>query len=276
MTLLDLKPRGTGGWGGGPGGVDGEGAVGGENLATDVEVGGEVNLDNKVHPGAAGDVGYPLHHVFGAVVNGMVGAGFNGDAGFLVGADGGDDIGPGQLGELDGVVADGSRPSGDQHGLSVHRAVGEDTAVGGHRGDAEASPLGEGGVAGQKNGVACGLDGVLGRGTKRPVVLGLEEPDPFPDPRRRDAIADLLDDSSAVLIGYDPGKVDAPGQSLAALPVRGIDARRYDPHLYFARARLRVGHIAQLEDVGGAVLLIPYCFHAMSVRYWWLRPLYLL
>ena len=79
-------------------------------------------------------------------------------------------------------MADGARSACDQDGLSGDWAIGEDAAVSGHGGYAQAGGGREVRVPGQADGVPAGLDGVLGPGAKGPAELGLEQPDPLPDP----------------------------------------------------------------------------------------------
>ena len=73
----------------------------------------------------------------------------------------------------------------DQDGLAVDRAVGEDRAVGGDAGDAQARAELVADVVGQGDGLVVGYDGVLGGGAEGPVGLGAVDPHPLPDPARR-------------------------------------------------------------------------------------------
>ena len=83
--------------------------------------------------------------------------------------DGGDDVGPGMVGELGGQRAD--RPHGPvhQHGRPIHRAVAEDGTVGSDPRNAEACPEKVIDLVRQIDRLVGGHHGVLGGGAERPI-----------------------------------------------------------------------------------------------------------
>jgi hypothetical protein len=70
---------------------------------------------------------------------------------------------------LSGQGADPAQDAVHQHELAVHRTVGEHGAVGGDARDAQGCAELVAEVVGQRDGQACGYDGVLGGRAEGPV-----------------------------------------------------------------------------------------------------------
>ncbi len=140
----------------------------------------------------------------------------------------------------------------DQHQFAVDGAVGEDGAVRGDAGDAQARAEVVGQVVGQWDGEVAGDDGVLGGGAEGAVGLGAVHPHARPDVARVDAVANGVDDAGGVGVRDHPrighGRAD-PAATL--LGVAGIGAGDGDADTDLTGAGGGVGQLTELEHFGG-------------------------
>ena len=187
------------------------------------------------------------------------------DVGLGWGADSCDGAGgAGPAGELQGVVADGTGTTRDQHALVPDLSVRKEAAVGGHRRNAERCALGEAGVlrelVDQVLGEADEIGGVAEAAAGARTVV---DPHALAEPGGIGAGADLVDHARAVAVGDEARKLHrASAAPHAQTDVGGIDARsaHLDPHLALTGARRR--HLTELENVARRALsLVPECSH---------------
>ncbi len=172
-------------------------------------------------------------------------------------ADGGDHGGAGPVGELGGQGADAAENSVDQNQSAVDRAVGEDGAVGGDAGDAEARPQLVTEVVGQRCGLVVGYDGVLGGGAEGAVGLGAVYPDPLSDAVDVDLGAHGVDDSGGVAVRDHPREGHGRAEPAAPfLGVAGVDARDGDADADLAGAGDGIREFADVQDIGGGSLVV--------------------
>src|SRR5581483_12320504 len=78
-------------------------------------VAGEIDFDHGINTAAAGLLLYSAAHVFLTIVDDDISPGALGMLGLLAAAHRGDDPSPTNLGHLDGIVADRSRATADEH-----------------------------------------------------------------------------------------------------------------------------------------------------------------
>ena len=174
-----------------------------------------------------------------------------GELSLFVGAHRGDHARAAVLGELDGGVADGTRPSGHQHGGAVDRAVAEQRPVSGEERDAERGADLEARRT-ERDRLPGRDDDVLGRGAGRAPERRVEHPHALALAHRIDALADAIDLAGAVLARDLVLEADGA----AAEPGAGLGVGRVDPggaqaDAHFARPRLGVGQLDQLENIVG-------------------------
>ena len=129
MTLL--TGNSNGGAGPSPGSVYGDDAAALDDPLVDGEVPRIVHLDDEVNAVAAGQLQDAIRGIFGAVVDGVLGAGTAGDFSLGVAADGANYVGrAADARHLQRHVAHRAGSARHQHRLARHRAVGKHAAVG--------------------------------------------------------------------------------------------------------------------------------------------------
>src|SRR3954447_10051137 len=102
--------------------------------------------------------------------------------------------------ELRGECPDPAEHAVYQHGRAGHWAVAEDRSVSGDPRDAEAGADLVAHRVGKTHGLVLGHDRCLRGGPKGAVRLRSEDPYPFADPRRLDALAYRFDGSCAIAV----------------------------------------------------------------------------
>lgn len=161
------------------------------------------------------------------------------------------------MGELGGQGADAAEDSVDQDQLAADRAVGEDGAVGGDAGDAEARAQLVTEVVGQECGLVVGYDGVLGGGAEGAVGLGAVYPDPLSHAVDVDPVAHRVDDSRGVAVRDHPREGHGRAEPAAPfLGVAGVDARDGDADADLAGAGDGIREFTDVQDIGGGALVV--------------------
>ena len=243
-----------------------------------------VGVDDRHHPGAVPDLlrgvlegvaADQVHHGVdplvelladrpGGVVEHLVGAELPHPV-LVVGAGGADDVGTERLGDLDGEVADAARGRVDEHPLArldVERL--DEALVGGHAGQRERRRLLEGEAGRLAGHRALGGGHELGGGAERDVVAAYVAEDLVADlhPGAYGG-ADGLDDTGDVPAGDDREvvRVGALQVALADLPVDRVHAGGPGTDEHRVGSDRRVGHLADREHLGSAVLVVDRCAH---------------
>ncbi len=246
--------------------IDGDDALVADQPQVLLQV-GQFHLHDAVHPGAPGDLRHPLGQGVPAVVQHMIRPARPGMGGLVLRAHRGDDAGPAPLGQLHRIMPHHARPPGHQHPLSPHRAVGEDAAVGGHGGDAQAGPLGKVQPCGQGRHLPGRQGDALRRRAMGASESAVVHPDPVAGGKAPHAIPQGIHHTGAVAVRNLPRKGQLARGAGAVLHVGGIEPGGMQPHPHLPGARRVRRHLPHLHHLGRrAVAFIPGRFHAWALR----------
>ena len=155
------------------------------------------------------------------------------------------------------MVADDACATGHQHVQALDRSIGEQAAVRGHAGNAQARALREVERFIQRNGQRLGQADELRARPEWPTPLGVVDPDTLADTTGVDVGSGAVDVTGTVA-ARDHVRRDRLARTGARLHVRWIHRGGAQPYANLVRARLGVGTLADLEHLcGGSVRFVP-------------------
>jgi hypothetical protein len=239
--------------------------MGPDDLGIGCGIKAKFHIDDPVNSTAGGEAQYRFGNILRAVVDEVVRSGGLGMVRFFWPADGGDDGGTPQFCHLNGIVADCTRPAGDEDGLVFNRAIGKNAMMSRGRGNAQAGPYIKGGVFWQRHRLFGGQGDIFRCGSKGALPLGIPRPDPLPKALGGDVGACCRYDPGPVAMGNDPG----PGQSgpsgsgaRSGFDVGWIDAGGTKLDQHFMGAGLGIWKRPMDKNLKGfASFFIPYGPH---------------
>ena len=200
------------------------------------------------------------------VVHDQVGAGAPGQVGLLLAAHRRHDPGAEEFGQLDRVVTHRPCAAGHQDRLAIDGPVGEQAAVRGHRGHAQARAELERGVVRQRHRPIGRDDGPFRR--RSPATPGRCQPGPYPlaNPALVHSLADRVDHACAVVV-RDLEAVDRTRRGSAArLPVGRVDTGEGDLDPDLAGTRLRAVDVLHPQHLSArAEVIVERSSHGFPV-----------
>ena len=152
-------------------------------------------------------------------------------------------------------MPDRARAAGDEYGFSSKVSAEGDAAVRGHARYTQARTFIEPRVVRQRRNQINIQRDVLGGGAEQSsAALAVINPHALVQPLGIHARADFIDDACAVAVGNDQRAFHRVGAADGAVAVRRVNGGGVQAHANFARASVRRGLLADLDDLGGLAL----------------------